>query len=330
MVRFILRRLAILPFALILIHFLSYSYAFVAKPLRVASTPNFGQQVTSQAPLLQSYSQYIQDIFHGALARPIEQGPQIGSFAYDLGHSLLNSLGLLAIALGLSVIIGLSLGFLAVRNQPPGVRSWMSIVSTIGLSMPSFYIGSLSILLIVFVLVLRGPNSESLIPIRGFGWDAHLILPVLALMLRPTVQVAQVTANMLVGELEKQYIIAARSFGHSWHSIRWRQALRNVIAPIILSIAGSFRWLVGELILVEWLFNWPGLGNLLASTLVPNTLSTRLGASALFLDAPTIAGVITLIGLLFLIADLLASTFVRIVDPRLRQPEGPGAAGDYG
>lgn len=186
--------------------------------------------------------------------------------------------------------------------------------------MPSFYIGSLSILLIVFVrvFVFTGPNSASFIPISGFGWDSHLILPVMALMLHPTVQIAQVTANMLAGELEKQYIIAARSFGHSWHDIRWRQAMRNVIAPVVLSIAGSFRMLVGELIVVEWLFNWPGLGNLLASTLVPNTLSIRLGANALFLDPPTVAGDITIIGAIFIITDLLTSVLVRVFDPRLR------------
>ncbi len=330
MLRFIIRRIAILPIALILIHFLAFSYAYIAKPLRAAGTPYLRQQVTNQAPLFQSYYQYIQDILHGELTRPVEQGPQIGSYAQDLVQTMFNSLGLLAIALCLSIMIGLFLGFMAVRNQPPGVRGWMSVISTVGLSMPSFYIGSLSILVIVFVLVLRGPNSESLVPIRGFGWDSHLILPVLALMLRPTVQIAQVSANMLVGELEKQYIIAARSFGHTWHDIRWRQALRNVIAPIILSIAGSFRLLVGELIVVEWLFNWHGLGNLLAATLVPNTLSTNLGANALFLDPPTVAGVITLIGLMFIVADMLASALVRIADPRMRQQDEPESAGSLG
>ncbi len=330
MLRFILRRLAILPFALILIHFLGFSYAYIARPVRAARTPYLREQLGEQIPLIDSYSQYIQDVFHGSLLRPVEQGPQIGSFAQTLGQALVASLGLLAIAITLSVFFGLLIGILAVRNQPPGVRGWMSFISTIGLSMPSFYIGSLSILVIVFVLVLRGPNSESLIPIRGFGWDKHLILPVLALMLRPSVQIAQMTANMLVGELGKQYIIAARSFGHTWHDIRWHQAMRNVIAPIILSIAGSFRLLFGELIVVEWLFNWPGLGNLLASTLVPNVLSTNLGATALFLDPPTVAADITMIGALFLITDLLSSILVRVFDPRLRVQDEATASGGLG
>jgi ABC-type dipeptide/oligopeptide/nickel transport system permease component len=330
MLRYILRRLAILPFALVLIHFLGYSYAYVARPIRASRTPYLREQIGNQAPLLKSYYQYVQDIFHGSLARPIEQGPQIGSFAQTLGQSLVASIGLLMIALSLSIVIGFVIGLLAVRNQPPTVRGWLSIISTVGLSMPSFYIGSLAILVIVFVLILHGPNSESLIPIRGFGWDNHLILPVLALMFRPTVQIAQVTANMLVGELEKQYIIAARSFGHTWHDIRWRQALRNVIAPIILSIAGSFRFLVGELIIVEWLFNWHGLGNLLASSLVPGALSTNLGANPLFLDPPTVAGDIAIIGMLFIIADVLTSILVRVVDPRLRIQDEPTSDGGLG
>jgi ABC-type dipeptide/oligopeptide/nickel transport system permease component len=321
MLRYILRRLAILPLALILIHFLGFSYAYIARPIRATRTPYLREQIGNQAPLLESYYQYVQEIFHGALARPIDQGPQIGSFAQTLGQSFVASIGLLAIALSLSIMIGLIIGLLAVRNQPPSVRGWLSIISTIGLSMPSFYIGSLCILVIVFVIILHGPNSESLIPIRGFGWDNHLILPVLALMLRPTVQIAQVTANMLVGELAKQYIVAARSFGHSWHDIRWRQAFRNVIAPIILSIAGSFRVLVGELIVVEWLFNWHGLGNLLASTLVPGALSTNLGANALFLNPPTVAGDIAIIGMLFIVADILTSILVRAMDPRMRVQE---------
>jgi ABC-type dipeptide/oligopeptide/nickel transport system permease component len=196
--------------------------------------------------------------------------------------------------------------------------------------MPSFYIGSLSILAIVYLAMTEGTRSDGAIPIHGFGWDNHLILPVLALMLRPTVQIAQVTANLLVGELGKQYIIAARSFGHTWKGIRWRQAMRNIVSSIILSIAGSFRLLVGELVVIEWLFNWPGLGKLLASTLVPGKVSSQLGVTAFFLDPPTVALDIMIIGGLFLVADLAASVLVRIVDPRLKWQDELATEGGLG
>jgi ABC-type dipeptide/oligopeptide/nickel transport system permease component len=144
------------------------------------------------------------------------------------------------------------------------------------------------------------------------------------------VQIAQVTANLMVGELGKQYVIAARSFGHTWHDIRWRQAMRNILSAVILTIASTFRMLVGELIVVEWLFNWPGLGRLLASTLVPGKLSSNLGASSLFLDPPTVAIDIAIIAALFLLTDLFASVMVRIVDPRLRAQDESAQSGGLG
>jgi ABC-type dipeptide/oligopeptide/nickel transport system permease component len=328
MLRFILRRLAILPFALILIHFLGFTYAYVARPIRAARTPYLRQEVENPLPLLETYKQQIEDIFNGSLLQPHEKGPQFGSLADDLSQGLVASLGLLTIALLCSILFGLVLGFLAVRNQPPGVRDWLTPVSTIGLAMPSFYIGSLSILGIVYYAMVTGPTSQSPFPIHGFGWDNHLVMPVLALMLRPMVQIAQVTANLLSGELGKQYIIAARSFGHTWHDIRWRQAMRNIISSVVLSIASTYRLLVGELVVVEWLFEWPGLGRMLASTLVPGRLSSNLGATHFFLDPTIVAFDIAIFGALFLLVDLLASVLVRIVDPRLRAQDEPALTGD--
>jgi ABC-type dipeptide/oligopeptide/nickel transport system permease component len=330
MFRFILRRLAILPIALILIHFLGFTYAYVARPIRAARTPYLRERVNNPLPLLETYQQHIQDIFNGSLLKPSEKGSNVGSLAQDLGQAFIASLGLLAITLVISTLLGLLFGLLAVRDQPPGLRGWFTPLSTLGLAMPSFYIGSLSVLAIVFLSLVNGPTNQKLVPIRGFGWDNHLILPVFALMLFPTVQIAQVTANLMVGELGKQYVIAARSFGHTWHDIRWRQAMRNILSAVILTIASTFRMLVGELIVVEWLFNWPGLGRLLASTLVPGKLSSNLGASSLFLDPPTVAIDIAIIAALFLLTDLFASVMVRIVDPRLRAQDESAQSGGLG
>lgn len=330
MLRLVLRRLAIIPLALILIHFLGFTYAYVARPIRAARTPYLREQVQNPLPLLETYQQHIQDIVDGSFLKPAEKGPQIGSLGQDLWKSFIASVGLLAITLVLSTILGLLFGFLAVRNQPPGVRPWFTPLSTLGLAMPSFYIGSLSVLAVVFLVIGTSPGNKQAIPIRGFGWDNHLILPVLALMLFPTVQIAQVTANLMVGELGKQYIIAARSFGHTWHDIRWRQAMRNILSAIILTTTSSFRMLVGELVVVEWLFSWPGLGRMLASTLVPGKFSSGLGASGLFLDPPTVAIDIAIIAALFLLSDLVASVLVRIVDPRLRKHDEPADSGGFG
>ena len=318
MIRFLLRRLLIIPPVLILLHFLGFAYAHVARPIRAARTP-YLRELIETTPLWDAYRQHVQDIFSGQLG---QMPGSSGGFGERLLSATQASLGLLAIALLISVILGFLLGVAAVRTQPPGVRRWLTPLSTLGLAMPSFYLGSLGILAMVFYVLWRGPGSDAPLPIKGFAWDKHLVMPVIALSLRPMVQIAQVIAALLAGELGKQYVTAARSFGHTWRSIRWRQAMRNVLAPILMTVAASLRQMVSELVVVEWLFSWNGLGLLLASALVPGTLSSDIGATPLFLSPPVVAAIVTVIGLLFMVVDLISSVAVRIIDPRLRPHEG--------
>ncbi|MCK4725148.1 MAG: ABC transporter permease, partial [Anaerolineales bacterium] len=275
MSRFILRRLLFIPIALIVVNFLAFTYAHYARPIRAERTPYV--QAYEAGPLLPDYKEYVQKIvtldFSMEINMPGRRTDPI-SLEETLTNAILASLGLLAVSMVLSVIFGLIFGFKAVRNDPPGVARWMTFFSTVGLAMPSFYIGSLLILVMVFYVLTRGPGTEMFLPLGGFGWDKHLILPVVALMARPTVQMAQTTANLLSGELSKQYVIAARSVGYTWRSIRNTYALRNIIAPVILTIAGLLRFTVGELVIIEWLFKWPGLGRLLGWTLVPAQLTS--------------------------------------------------------
>jgi peptide/nickel transport system permease protein len=314
MIQYIFRRLLVIPPALLVIHFLGFAYAHVARPIRAARTP-YVRELVDPTPVWAAYGQHMQDIVSGNLGTM--PGGQ-GEFGEALLRTTTASLGLLILALAASVLIGVVIGLQSVRAQPPKKSRGLVLFSTLGLAMPSFYLGSLCILAMVFYILWKGAGTEAPFPTKGFGWDKHLVFPVLALSLRPTVQIAQMVAELFSGELSKRYVVAARSFGHSWRSIRWRQVMFNILAPIILTISGSFRLLVGELIVVEWLFNWPGLGNLLASTLVPGTLSTALGSTPLFLNPQVVAALVTIIAILFLSADLVASIAVRVIDPRLR------------
>jgi len=318
MIRFFIRRILIFPPALLCIHFLGFAYAYVARPIRASRTP-YVRELVDTTPLWDVYTKHIQDIAAGTL------GNLPGSWG-GLGETLLNaitaSMGLLLLTIVICIATGLLIGLSAVRIDSFRKSRGLVIFSTIGLAIPSFYLGSLFILAMVFYLIWKGPGSESLLPIRGFGWDEHLVFPVLTLALRPTVQIAQMVAQLSLDELGKQYVVAARSFGHTWQNIRWRHVMFNILAPIILTITGSFRLLVSELIVVEWLFNWNGLGSLLAMTLVPGTLSNSLGSTPLFLNPQVVAALVTIIAALFLSADLVASVVVRVIDPRLRPNQG--------
>jgi len=323
MPRYILRRLLIIPFALILIHFLAFAYATVARPIRAARTPYLRESIEN-VPLGEAYVEHIKQVLSGNVDDI--PGP-LGGLGESIWAATKASIGLLVPAIFVSILFGVLLGSQAVRAQPAGVRRWLTPIATLGLATPSFYLGSLGILAIVYYVLWRGPGTESPLPISGFGWDKHMILPVLVLSLRPMVQIAQVVAGLMSGELNKEYVVAERSFGYSWRSIRWKFGLKNILAPILLTIAGTFRLTVGELVVVEWLYHWPGLGFLMASALVPGELSTNLGATPLFLNPPLIAAIITMIAVLFLFADLVASVAVRVIDPRLQPHDEAATAG---
>lgn len=313
MLSFILRRLALIPVALLLVNCLGFSYAFLAQGARAARDPYHAAE--EAPPLLPAYTAYVRGALRldfGVLPYASGQDTVVAAIV----RSGMASLGLIAIAGVISIVVGMGLGLRSVRAEPPCAALWLTTITTTGLAMPSFFIGSL-LLATAVAFLIWGPDVPLPVPLGGYGWDTHLILPVLVLLVRPTAQIAQVTSGLLVDELGKQYVVAARSAGHSWRKIFRRYALRNVLPPVFVTIGGSLRLLVGELILVEWLFSWPGLGRLVAQTLVPAHL-TSAEESLQFLNPPLLAAALSAIAAFFLLIDCMASFFAAAIDPRLR------------
>lgn len=320
MTRLILRRLAVFPIAVLMVHFLGFAYAHLIRPLRAFRNP-FLASTTQPQPLLPTYFSYLKEALggnFGVMSNP--WGPGTLPIQDVILQASLASLGLLGIALLLSVITGTALAWGAAKVQPASIARWLTTVSTVGMAMPTFFIGSL-FFAFWFLYVLWGRAGTLPLPLTGFGWDSHLIIPTLVLMARPTVQIAQITAGLLVDEFGKQYVTAARSVGYTWRQIRRRNAMRNIIAAVILTIASSVRLLVGELVVVEWLFGWPGLGSLLAHTLIPSGITTSRAAieQPLYLDPPVVAAVLAVFAALFLLTDLVATVSAKHFDPRLRE-----------
>jgi peptide/nickel transport system permease protein len=321
MLRLILRRLVIILVSLVLVNFGAFSYALIAQSVQRAQNP-FGSAEEGLPPVWPAYERYARGLLEGNfgnLPRGVSE-----SVVEAVAAAAGNSLGLLAVAFVLSVIVGLVLGMGAVRVETGWVRQWLVPLSAVGLAMPSFYVGGLLVMAVLAYTLGQGDGAVAPIPVAGFGWDAHLVLPVLALMVRPTMQVAAMTAGLLSGELTQQYIVAARSRGNSWQRVRWRHALRLVLGPVILAVAGSLRLLLAELIVVEWLFGWPGLGRLLAQTLIAPRVAgpgALHDVGALFLNPPLLAALLVVFTLLFLLVDSVALVLARASDPRLQGAE---------
>ncbi|HUF40150.1 MAG TPA: ABC transporter permease [Anaerolineales bacterium] len=322
--RSITRRLLILPPALLLVHFLGFAYAHLVRPLRAATNPFLAGDGDPE-PLLSTYLAYLREVGETGLGiMPEAHFTLPASIAAAIAQTALASLGLLALALAISTTLGVAIGVLAARTQPPAIRRWLTAVSTTGLAMPTFFVGALFFSAWFLYAKLTPPGTSLPIPLLGFGWDLHVVMPVLVLSIRPTVQMAQLTAGMLVEEFNQQYVVAARALGHSWRQIRLKDAFRNIYAPVILTVAGSLRMLVGELIVVEWLFDWPGIGRLLAETLIPSGTAFNQGGgsteTSLFLAPAVMAAVLVVFAALFMLVDAVASLLARLSDPRLREP----------
>ncbi len=292
-------------------NFGGFAYAYLARS--TAGNPFFGNQADAGG-LFSAYAAYVRQLTTASLT-------DVAVYGDDFGRVLLTatlaSAGLLLASLAVSIVIGITIGLLGVRVRPPGVRGWLTAVTTVGLSTPSFFFGRLVVALFL-LMIINVPGVAMPLPIQGFGWDVHLILPVIALSLRPTAQIGQIVAGLLAGELGRQYVTAARGKGLPEARVVRHHALRNVWAPVFQAMAGTVRLMVGELVVVEWLFAWPGLGYLLAATLIPAEFASA-SVESRFLDPPLVASILTIFAVVFVFTDLLAGQAARMADPRQRQ-----------
>jgi peptide/nickel transport system permease protein len=228
------------------------------------------------------------------------------------------SLVLLGLAMLFAIVVGLAAGFLSVNRRSQRTNPLALILSLAGFSMPGFYIAILVLYLMIW-MAMRYGKSVFFFPTTGFGLDKHLILPVLALALRPTAEIARLTAELLVEELPKDYIRVARAKGLPEQWIVTRHAFRNVVSAVINAMSNSWSYVIGSLVIIERVFAWGGIGEALLDSV---TFSQFAGSS---FNPALVATLATSLALLFLFADLITGSIAKAVDPRLRRARGEAA-----
>jgi peptide/nickel transport system permease protein len=277
----------------------------------------FGYRPDTPVPLssvFQGYPEYISAVLRGDLGH-MGSGwfPSTTEVVPLIAESLGNSLILLVLSLSLAAVVGVGIGLLAVNphtRRPSPLALFFSIA---GFSMPGFYLGIL-ILMIMLTTVVQG-QRWTFLPVSGYGLDAHLILPVLTLAVRPAAEMSRLTAELLSEELGKEYIRAARAKGLSWRLVITRHAFRNIAATFVTSIGNSLSYLLGSLVIIEWVFHWPGLGMSLLDSISLNNFGGTV------LNPMLIATLATTGTLLYLIVDLFTTYTSRALDPRLRRAQ---------
>ncbi len=318
MARLLGRKLLLILSLLPLLNLLGYQYAVAHpryNPSVGASLLTLGRYSEMGFP---SYVEYVRQLAHGSLGD--YKGVPIGEV---LKEPVRNSLWLLGIALLASALIGPGLGLASVSRRTLRTRTWALLLYTAGLSMPGFLLGVLAIGAMIYASLQWGPDAR-ILPLSGYGLDEHLILPVLVLASRPTLQVARLTANLLENELQQDYMRVAKSKGLDWARLLWRHAFSNTASAVAVAIGHSSRLLISGLVIVETLFLWPGVGRLLMYDL--GIRSDGRADLSFFAHPQLLAALAVVFGAMLLFSDLIASILAYWLDPRQRNPVGDHAA----
>lgn len=212
----------------------------------------------------------------------------------------------------LSIFIGIFLGAIAAR-KPNGVLSaFVSVFATIGYAVPVFWTGIMLIILFASafpIFPVEGMQSVRLreAPFWTRFWDTahHLVLPAFTLAIIYLAQYARLTRASMLDALSSDYIRTARAKGLNENKVLFSHALRNAMLPI-LTVAGlQFGNLISGALLVETVFNWPGMGRLAFDSILRR-------------DYPTIMGVLFFASMMVVVANILTDLSYRFADPRLK------------
>lgn len=207
------------------------------------------------------------------------------------------SLSLALISLAFALVIGVIFGVLCAINQNSKVDYIITLLALICCSLPSFWV---ALMLILIVAVHWG-----LLPPSGLGSVKHWILPCLALALSPIASLTRTTRSSMLEVIRQDYIATAKSKGISSTKIILKHALKNAMFPIITVFGAISSACVGGAVVLETVFQIPGIG-----TYLTQAISNR--------DYPSIQGTVFVLALLVCCINLLVDISYGFADPRIR------------
>lgn len=222
------------------------------------------------------------------------------------------SLGLLGAAFLVAIAIGLPLGAWAAARRHHRRALGLMMFSIVGVSIPSFFA---ALFLQIAAIQYTRTFGRSIVPVGGFGWDRHLVLPMLVLAARPIAQIFRITFIAISETFDRDFVRTARGKGLRSEQVFLVHIVRNAAVPILTTLVVSLRFSLSSLPVVEGYFGWGGIGDALL-----DSLFTQDGDLAVTL-------VLTL-GVLFLVANLLLELCYQWIDPRLADREGTTRVSD--
>ena len=223
------------------------------------------------------------------------------------------TLELVLVATLISLLVGLPLGVLTAIKPGKWYTEGLQFLSIVGVSLPSFVVGILLILVFAVVMGLLPAFGRG--DVVQLGWwstglltpsgRAALILPSIALSLYQITLVMRLVRAEMLEVLRSDYVKFARARGIPRWRIYFRHALRNCLMPVVTMTAMNVGSLIAFALITETVFQWPGMGMLFIQAVT-------------FLDIPVMAAYLCIISFIFVMLNMLVDIAYAVIDPRLR------------
>jgi peptide/nickel transport system permease protein len=245
-------------------------------------------------PFLVQYFNFLKGIVTLDFGRSFLGGTPVSML---IGKALPATLSLAFTSLLVSIVISIPLGINAATAKGKWADQMIRILSLVGLSFPNFWLATMLVLLFAIALPWLPPS--------GMDGIASFILPAVTMGVILTATNVRLVRTAMLETLQSQYIMVARAKGLSENTVLYKHALRNCAIPLITYFGLQFGGLLGGIVVVERVFNWPGLG-----TLAFDAVGAR--------DYPVLQAVITVLSLMIIGINLLVDIAYGLVDPRIR------------
>lgn len=260
-------------------------------------------QLGLDQPVPTQFLHWITGAIQGDFGQSIRTRAPVSEY---IAESLPRTLELAFAAILVAILVGVPLGVIAALRRGTWIDTVATSFATLGISVPVYILGAMAVLL--FALHLDWLPSSGYTDISR-SFERHflrLILPATTLGLGLAASIARMTRSSMLEILNRDFVRALRAKGLTERQVIWGHVLRNAAIPILTIIGLQLGTLMGGTVLVEAMFNWPGL-----STLVVDAVSNR--------DYPLAQGAILAISAAYILINLVVELLYSALDPRIRR-----------
>lgn len=246
-------------------------------------------------PVGEQYTIYMKNLVKGDFGKSMKyKGRDVVEF---IKNGFPKSAQVGAVAIVVSVVLGISLGIIAALNADKWPDRVCMFLATLGITIPSFVIGAL----LIFVFV----SNLKILPGSGLSSPKHFIMPVIALSGSSMAFITRLTRNKLMEVLKSDYIRTAKAKGLSGRTIIFKHALRNSLIPVVTYLGPLTAGVLTGSFVVETIFSIPGLGTDFTSSITNRDYTMLLGITAFYCT-------------LIIVCNLLVDIIYVFVDPRIK------------